>query len=221
MVPFTNRTPFVIFPMSMEHDFGEMHLEHEKEKMEYKGKILPPDHPDSVRVRLIAEKIIGALHRELRKKRIWSAPQYSSEKVGQAWGVESQTRFLEGLKWEILVVKSFECQAYYLVGGKIIYSTAYFKYVSSDAEIATAISHEVGHAVARYRAEMITKELWFFVYAYLVLMLTGNAKLAKERTNALLRLPLSRRMEMEADYIGRLLVASAGYDPCVAVLASA
>ncbi|KAK1320770.1 hypothetical protein QJS10_CPA03g01492 [Acorus calamus] len=62
--------------MSMEHDFGEMHLEHQKEKMEYKGKILPPDHPDSVRVRLIAEKIIGALHRELRKKRIWSAPQY-------------------------------------------------------------------------------------------------------------------------------------------------
>ncbi|KAK1286750.1 hypothetical protein QJS10_CPB20g00980 [Acorus calamus] len=244
-VPFTNRTRFVIFPKLKENSFGEEYLEDMKEQMKHKVKIFPPDHPDSVRVRLIAEKIIGALHRELRKKRIWSAPQYDlgiwdskcegslmaligwwnawkNGVLGDDWGgssikvsVESQTRFLESLNWEILVVSSGS--AFCLMGGKLIFSTEYMKYLTTDAEIATIIGHEVGHAVARHMAEMVIKELWFFMYAFLIRMLTGNAKLAKERTDVLVRFPLSRRIETEADYIGRLLVASAGYDPCAAV----
>ncbi|PKI65786.1 uncharacterized protein LOC116203747 [Punica granatum] len=130
-------------------------------------------------------------------------------------GHDSSTSHLDGLNWEVLVVNDPLVNAFCLPGGKIVVFTGLFKHFRTDTEIATIIGHEVGHAVARHVAEQITKNLWFAVMQ-LILYQFITPDLANMMSALFLRLPFSRRMEMEADYIGLLLMASAGYDPRIA-----
>ncbi|XP_015877852.1 mitochondrial metalloendopeptidase OMA1 [Ziziphus jujuba] len=138
-----------------------------------------------------------------------------SRKKGQEKGVRSATSHLDGLNWEVLVVDEPVVNAFCMPGGKIVVFTGLLKHFRSDAEIATIIGHEVGHAVARHSAEGITKNLWFAILQ-LILYQFVMPDLVNTMSTLFLRLPFSRRMEMEADYIGLLLIASAGYDPRVA-----
>ncbi|KAI3944424.1 hypothetical protein MKW98_006585 [Papaver atlanticum] len=105
-------------------------------------------------------------------------------------------------------------------GGKIVVFTGLLDRFKSDAEIATILAHEVGHVVARHAAESISHAMWFVILLVLLVqyvdisLLTGSlGKPLGEAYKYLLQLPVSRRNEKEADYIGLLLLASAGYDP--------
>lgn len=138
-----------------------------------------------------------------------------SRKKGKDKGVKSAISHLEGLKWEVLVVNDHVVNAFCLPGGKIVVFTGLLEHFRTDEEIATIIGHEVAHAVARHSAEQITKNLWFTI-GQLILYQFVMPDLVNTMSNLLLRLPFSRRMEIEADYIGLLLMASAGYDPRVA-----
>ncbi|CAN8302243.1 unnamed protein product [Cochlearia groenlandica] len=122
---------------------------------------------------------------------------------------------LEGINWEVLVVNEPLVNAFCLPAGKIVVFTGLLEHFKSDAEVATVIGHEVGHAVARHVAEGITKNLWFAILQ-LVLYQFVMPDLVNTMSALFLRLPFSRKMEIEADYIGLLLLASAGYDPRVA-----
>ncbi|KAJ7975608.1 Mitochondrial metalloendopeptidase OMA1 [Quillaja saponaria] len=135
-----------------------------------------------------------------------------SRKKGQERGSQAATSHLDGFNWEVLVVKEPVVNAFCLPGGKIVVFTGLLEHFRSDAEIATIIGHEVAHAVARHSAEGITKNLWFAILQ-LILYQFVMPDLVNTMSNLFLRLPFSRRMEMEADYIGLLLMASAGYDP--------
>ncbi|KAF3620151.1 putative DEAD-box ATP-dependent RNA helicase 7-like [Capsicum annuum] len=138
-----------------------------------------------------------------------------SRKKGQEKGSEAATGHIEGLKWEVLVVNDPVVNAFCLPGGKIVVFTGLLEHFRTDAEIATIIGHEVGHAVARHAAEGITKNLWFAIIQ-LVLYQFVMPDVVNTMSALFLRLPFSRRMEMEADYIGLLLMASAGYNPRIA-----
>lgn len=255
-VPYTKRTHFVILSSGLEKELGERHFK--QIKNQYKGKILPPLHPESIRVQKISHDIIEALKKGLRKEQVWSDVGYSPESVmlthegdtvraasdeedkwlvqdkwhkeeeilddqwvqqsrkkGQEKGVESQTAHLEGFKWEVILVNDPTVNAFCLPGGKIVVFTGLLNHFRADAEIATIIGHEVSHAVARHSAEQISKNLWLTILQ-LVLYQFFMPDIVNTMSNLFLRLPFSRRMEMEADYIGLLLIASAGYDPRVA-----
>ncbi|XP_015580938.1 uncharacterized protein LOC8266010 [Ricinus communis] len=138
-----------------------------------------------------------------------------SRKKGQERGSRAETSHLEGLNWEVLVVNDPVVNALCLPGGKIIVFTGLLDHFKTDAEIATIIGHEVGHAVARHVAEGITKNLWFAILQ-LILYQFVMPDVVNTMSTLFLRLPFSRRMEIEADYIGLLLMASAGYDPRIA-----
>ncbi|KFK26783.1 hypothetical protein AALP_AA8G292900 [Arabis alpina] len=125
------------------------------------------------------------------------------------------TSHLEGINWEVLVVNDPTVNAFCLPAGKIVVFTGLLNHFKSDAEVATVIGHEVGHAVARHVAEGITKNLWVAILQ-LVLYQFVMPDLVNTMSALFLRLPFSRKMEIEADYIGLLLLASAGYDPRVA-----
>ncbi|KAL8148188.1 mitochondrial metalloendopeptidase OMA1 [Apium graveolens] len=252
-IPYTKRTHFVLLPSGMEKRMGDTQFE--EIKKQFKGKILPSIHPDSIRVRLIAKEIVEALQRGLRKEQVWTDVDYSSDHVGMnefggnqtlmvltesaegnwskddeilddKWvqqsrkkgkerGVQSSISHLEGLNWEILVVDEPVVNAFCLPGGKIVVFTGLLRHFQTNEEIATIIGHEVGHVVARHGAEGITKNLWFAILQ-LILYQFVMPDLVNSMSHLLLRLPFSRRMEMEADYIGLLLLASARYDPRVA-----
>ncbi|CAA6656254.1 unnamed protein product [Spirodela intermedia] len=188
-VPYTKRTHFVLLSPTVERQLGESQFEHLK--AELKDKMLPPTHPDSIRVRLIAKDIVDALQRG--SESMSATGETRSRKAGEVRGLEPATEHLQGLNWEVVLVRNPTTNAMCLPGGKIIVFTGLLDNFRSDAEIATVIGHEVGHAVARHAAEGITKNLWV----------------------AVLQLILYQ-MEMEADYIGLLLLAAAGYDPRVA-----
>ncbi|KAJ6764470.1 METALLOENDOPEPTIDASE OMA1 MITOCHONDRIAL [Salix koriyanagi] len=130
-------------------------------------------------------------------------------------GLKADASHLDGLNWEILVVNEPVVNAFCLPGGKIVVYTGLLEQFKTDAEIATIIGHEVGHAVARHAAEGITKNLWVAILQ-LILYQFIMPDIANAMSVLFLRLPFSRRMEIEADYIGLLLMASAGYDPRIA-----
>ncbi|KAK6926331.1 Peptidase M48 [Dillenia turbinata] len=258
-IPYTKRSHFVLLSKNVEKQLGESQFEQMKKG--FKGKILPPFHPESIRVRVISKDIIDALKRGLHKEHGWSDLEYASEgstahpdrgfetnaaltegseekiegsfswrkeeellddswvkesrKRSIARGAQPATQHLEGLNWEVLVVNEPIVNAFCLPGGKIVVFTGLLDHFKSDAEIATIIGHEVSHAIARHAAEQITKNLWLAIIQ-LVLYQFITPDMVNAMSTLLLRLPFSRRMEIEADYIGLLLMASAGYDPRVA-----
>ncbi|KMS98943.1 hypothetical protein BVRB_3g067440 [Beta vulgaris subsp. vulgaris] len=227
----------------LERRYGEFRFE--KRKEDFKGKILPAIHPDSVRVRLISKDIIESLGRGISHERAWSTKALTegmdekvprdwhkeeevlddkwvkdSRKKGEKHGAKTTTNHLEGLNWEVLVVNEPFVNASYFPGGKIVVFTGLLKHLKSDAELATIIGHEVGHAVARHSAERIT---WIMSFASLQLILLIALDFAYARylqissyVGVLLILSFDRKGEIEADYIGLLLMASAGYDPRIA-----
>ncbi|XVF09726.1 hypothetical protein REPUB_Repub07fG0120200 [Reevesia pubescens] len=75
-VPYTKRKHFVLLSKETEKRLGESQFE--QLKGSFKGKILPSIHPESVRVRLIAQDIIDSLQRGLSHDQIWSDLEYAS-----------------------------------------------------------------------------------------------------------------------------------------------
>uniref|UniRef100_A0A7N2N5R4 Peptidase M48 domain-containing protein n=1 Tax=Quercus lobata TaxID=97700 RepID=A0A7N2N5R4_QUELO len=115
-----------------------------------------------------------------------------SRKKGKDRGSLSATSHLEGLNWEVLVVNEPVVNAFCLPGGKIVVFTGLLEQFKTDAEIATIIGHEVGHAVARHAAEGITKNLWFAILQ-LILYQFVMPDIVNTMSTLFLRLPFSRR----------------------------
>ncbi|XP_006649023.2 mitochondrial metalloendopeptidase OMA1 [Oryza brachyantha] len=265
-VPYTNRTHFILVSPPLERQLGESQFNDLKKQLA--PKILPPLHPESIRVRLIASEIVRAVHRGLagRHRNAFAADDASygdistdiviknheadteemmlsrsrgknasasaaaqrdeeilddrwvteSRNRGKERGAEPETRHLDGLNWEVIVVRDDLVNAMCLPGGKIVVFTGLLDHFKTDAEIATVLAHEVGHAIARHSAEMITKNMWFWVLQIVILQFIYMPDLINAMSTLLLRLPFSRRMEIEADHIGLLLLGAAGYDPRIA-----
>ncbi|CAM8962395.1 unnamed protein product [Rhodiola kirilowii] len=191
-VPYTNRKDSMLLSRMFDYWLGELLFRYGAKEM-YQGKILPENHQTSIRVKLIANNVIEAA---LQK------------------GKEKARRHLCRLNWEVIVVKEPEVNAYCIPGGKIVIFTGLLNHFKTDAEIAAIIGHEVAHVVARHSTEKATRLLWF-AFLRLILKIFFTPALTNAILDHFLELPISRRMEMEADYIGLLLMASAGYDPCV------
>ncbi|KAI3944422.1 hypothetical protein MKW98_006583 [Papaver atlanticum] len=144
-----------------------------------------------------------------RKTRLWKGLRDDKgvqESSGEAKkGFKVSTYLLEGLDWETLI---------------LVY-TGLLDYFRSDAEVASVLAHEVGHAVARHGPVYISNSLCFeFLKITLNTLFrnTGDTTSLDEACKYLLvYLSFSRRIKIEADYIGLLLLASAGYDPRVAI----
>lgn len=133
---------------------------------------------------------------------------------------------LPGAQWEFVVFESKEANAFCLPGGKVGIYTGILPLTKDEAGLATVIGHEVSHAVARHGAERMSESL---------LLQTGGSLLgaslshADPRTQVLVQtayglgtqlgreLPHSRAQESEADHIGLIYMARAGYDPAAAV----
>jgi metalloendopeptidase OMA1, mitochondrial len=130
-------------------------------------------------------------------------------------------------KWEFNVIEDDKtANAFCLPGGKVAVYTGILPYTQNDAGLATVIAHEVGHAIARHGGERMTNAILTQVgQAGLNAALSGMSPAAVQAANVAYGvgsnvgfiLPFSRFEESEADHIGLILMAKAGYDPREAV----
>jgi len=134
---------------------------------------------------------------------------------------------LPNAQWEfVLFEEPDNPNAFCLPGGKVGVYSGILPVTQNEAGLATVIGHEVAHAVARHGAERVSHGL---------LIQTGEQALdialggSSQTTRALalgaygigsqlgVALPYSRTQELEADHLGLLYMARAGYDPREAV----
>ena len=142
------------------------------------------------------------------------------KKVGQKIAAVSGCDY----DWEFNLLESTEANAWCLSGGKVAVYTGILPYTQTEAGLATVMSHEIAHAIARHGAERSAQNN-LFQYGLAI----GNAALTNNPNRELIMLgvnvagnmgvilPYSRKHESEADYMGLILMAKAGYDPNEAI----
>jgi predicted Zn-dependent protease len=123
--------------------------------------------------------------------------------------------------WKVTLIRKDEANAYCLPGGKIVVYTGILPVTGNDASLATVLGHEVAHATAEHSAERIEREHLTKVAAAIIAGGVAFTPSQYLRVVALLgaadSLPFSRSQESEADHIGLVYMARAGYDPRQAV----
>lgn len=123
-----------------------------------------------------------------------------------------------GLPWEVKVIEENQANAFALPGGKIAVYTGILPITRDDAGLAAVIGHEVGHVIARHSAERVSQQMvaqglgGALVSGVLGTDPQTSAQVAGLFAQGLL-LPWGRKQESEADHIGLILMAKAGYDP--------
>jgi predicted Zn-dependent protease len=155
----------------------------------------------------------------LRKEPVTRDPRYTEP-------VQRLARRLEGavnrpdLCWEVSVIKDPKTvNAFALPGGKIGVYTGIFPIAQTEAGLAIIMGHELGHVIARHGAERISQQMG----AQLVGTALSVGLQASPYANTIMAaygltaqmgvlLPYSRLQESEADRIGLVLAAKAGYD---------
>ena len=128
-------------------------------------------------------------------------------------------------QWEVTVIKDDKtANAFALPGGKMAVYTGIFPMAETEAGLAAVMGHEVVHALARHGAERMSQgqltNAGLQVIGVAAGAAGGDGMLGQSAMAALgvgaqvgVLLPFSRQHESEADYIGILLAADAGYDP--------
>ncbi len=128
-------------------------------------------------------------------------------------------------QWEVTVIKDDKtANAFALPGGKMAVYTGMFPMAKTEAGLAAVMGHEVVHALARHGAERMSQgqvaNVGLQVVGAAIGLSGGNPMLSQATMAALgagaqvgVLLPFSRKHESEADHVGILLAADAGYDP--------
>lgn len=133
---------------------------------------------------------------------------------------------LQNYQWEFNLVESEDVNAWCMPGGKVVVYTGILPIVQDDNGLAVVLGHEIAHAVAKHGAERMSQMLLVEMGG---LALSEAMKQKPEQTRQLWMtalgvgaqlgaiLPYSRLHESEADYLGLVFMAMAGYDPHHAV----
>lgn len=135
------------------------------------------------------------------------------------------------MQWELNVVRSNELNAFCMPGGKIVVYTGLARMIGqgkgADDELAAVIGHEIAHAIARHANERVSRaQLKGYGAQILGNILGSNASGGLGEiisvayglgTEVVVALPFNRKQEIEADKMGMVLMAIAGYNPEYAI----
>ena len=134
---------------------------------------------------------------------------------------------LSNYSWEFNLVADNSVNAFCLPGGKIVVYEGLLPVTQNEASLAVVLGHEIAHAVAHHSAEQISKQQnqqGILYGASAIADALGVGQTAQSIGGAVVQsglqlrnLSYSRSHENEADHIGLILAAMAGYDPQVAV----
>jgi len=162
---------------------------------------LPATNADAVRVKLVGQKMATTVDHFL--------------------ATNGFKKIKSSFKWNFELVSNSAVNAWCMPGGKIVFYSGIMPLVQNDAGIAVVMGHEMAHAVARHGNERMSQQLALYMGG-IALAVAVNDK-PDETRNLFLAvygiggtfggLAYSRQHEYEADKIGMVFMALAGYDP--------
>lgn len=160
-----------------------------------KRSLAQQDHPQVLRVRAIAERLIPY------------APAWNER--ARAW------------RWEVNLIGSNQVNAFCMPGGKIAFFSGILEQLKlTDDEVAMVMGHEMAHALREHARERMAKGALTNVGANVLVQVLGLGQVGQAVTGLgaqMMSLKFSRSDESEADLVGMEIAARAGYDPRAAV----
>jgi predicted Zn-dependent protease len=138
----------------------------------------------------------------------------------------NMTHELKNYDWEFNLVESEDVNAWCMPGGKVVIYSGILPITETEAGLAVVMGHEIAHAVANHGGERMSQGL-VTQLGGMALSVALEEKPETTRQLAMVAfgvgaqvgvlLPYSRLHESEADKLGLIFMAMAGYDPHVAV----
>jgi predicted Zn-dependent protease len=195
----TNRSQLNVLSQSQERQLGD---DAYAEALGEKGMKKVTSGPDYDRVQRIADRIEDAsarLHAKAVRDFDWQWTVIDDDKTVNAWA---------------------------LPGGKSAVYTGMLRMARNDDELAVVMGHEAAHAIARHAGERISGNMVIQGALQGTSIALGDMSPAAQQatmaalglgSNVGVLLPWSRMQESEADELGLLIAADAGYDPRAAV----
>ena len=191
----TKRSQLNVLSESEERELGD---EAYQEALSEKGVKKVTSGPDYDRVQRVADRIEDA-----------------SERL--------HAKAVRGFEWQWTVVNDDNMvNAWALPGGKSAVYTGMLRMAKSDDELAVVMGHEASHAIARHAGERISSNMVIQGALQGTSIALGDMSPAAQQatmaalglgSNVGVLLPWSRMQESEADELGLLIAADAGYDP--------
>ena len=203
-VPITGREQFILSSAREEAQLGQTLFNRLVSDASMSGQVLGRNESgEAARLHSMVDKVLARISK--------AASEYQD--LGSA-------------PWNYVVLKSDTVNAGALPGNRLMFWQGIFGVCPDEASLGVIVGHEVGHIIARHGAERRTQsELINMVGKALLDAVSKGAPQAVDTTARLyglttkvgLALPFSRSHESEADKIGLILMAKAGYDPREAI----
>lgn len=162
----------------------------------------PSSDNDAAMVRRVGTKIQSAVVKYMAKEKL-------SDRIS-------------GYKWEYNLVNDPAINAWCMPGGKVVVYTGLLNVTQNETALAIVMGHEIAHAVARHGNERMSQQMATQMGG-LALNVALSTKSAETQalfntaygagTTVGVLLPFSRLHESEADKLGLIFAAMAGYDP--------
>jgi len=164
---------------------------------------------------------LSAYQEVLKKARLSSDPA-ATEQVRRVGRRIAAATGRTDYQWEWSLLEDKQANAFCLPGGKVAVYTGILPITRDDAGLAAVLGHETAHAIARHGGERVSQGLLVQVglAATQVALARSDPAMVQQVTALLgagttvgLLLPWSRTQESEADHLGLIFMAKAGYDP--------
>lgn len=129
---------------------------------------------------------------------------------------------ISSFDWEFNLVKSSEVNAFCMPGGKIVVYEGILPITQDATGLAVVMGHEVAHAIAKHSNERMSQQMIAQYGSQALDMATSKSSAATKQIASTVfglgaqygvLLPYSRKQELEADELGMIFMAMAGYDP--------
>jgi predicted Zn-dependent protease len=170
---------------------------------ENKTSVLPANNAQTLKVKTIGSRLVTAVQTYM-----------NNNNYGD---------LIKDYKWEVNVVQNNEKNAWCMPGGKIVVYTGILSVTQDDAGLATVMGHEIAHAIAGHSAERMSNEM----VSQGLGAAAGVALSKNPKTQSIFNtlygvgapvamLKFSRNQELEADRLGLIFMAMAGYNPASA-----
>lgn len=166
-------------------------------------------------------KVVTGTSDATQVKRVGNRIAAAVNQYLKAEGLSNQFNF----NWEFNLVQSGDVNAWCMPGGKVAVYTGILPFTANEDGLATVMGHEIAHAIARHSMEQMSKQIVLQGGAQIIGVATAEkSAIFRSAVNnfygiggQLAMLSYSRSNESEADQLGLMFMAMAGYNPQHAV----